>query len=64
MCLISGDATPYSPSINVEPGTVVECIHEYKAVDDDELSFGTGDVITVVAWDSVDEQVRVKQTQT
>ncbi|KAL5256803.1 hypothetical protein ACHWQZ_G011910 [Mnemiopsis leidyi] len=52
----SSDATPYSPSINVEPGTVVECIHEYKAVDDDELSFGTGDVITVVAWDSVDEQ--------
>lgn len=51
-----GDATPFSPSISVEPGTVIECIHEYKAVDDDELSFGVGDIITVVAWDSTDEQ--------
>ncbi|XP_063674971.1 amphiphysin-like isoform X3 [Bolinopsis microptera] len=51
-----GGVTPYSPSINIETGTVVECIHEYKAVDEDELSFGMGDVITVVTWDSTDEQ--------
>lgn len=48
---------PFSPSIKVEPGTKVECIHVYKAVDEDELSFVTGDVVTVVEWDSSDEQV-------
>ena len=37
----------------------MECIHEYKAVDEDELSFGMGDVITVVNWDSTDEQVGI-----
>jgi len=48
--------TPFSPTFKVEAGTTVECIHEYAAVDDDELSFATGDVITVLDWDSTDEQ--------
>ena len=54
--------TPFSPTFKVEAGTVVECIHEYIAVDDDELSFATGDVITVVDWDSTDEQVGARET--
>jgi len=62
--------TPFDATVKIEPGTQdaiksgekvevgteVECIHEYKAVDDDELSFVAGDLITVGAWDSPDEQ--------
>lgn len=54
--ILSNEGIPFSPTIKVESGTVVESIHEYKAVDDDELTFGAGDVITVVSWDSTDEQ--------